>query len=82
LQDLNRAFATGIYLNRRPEEFIFRRGTILVQIGLDQTKRTLLVQLEGGDDVSVLNKLGNGHQMDTKSPETKKPDDSSIAKLS
>jgi hypothetical protein len=29
--------------------------------------------------VAVLNKLGNGHQMDTKSPKTKKADNPKVA---
>ena len=50
LQDLNRVFETGIYLNRKPEEFLFRHDTILVHIAQDRAKRTLLVQLKRGED--------------------------------
>jgi hypothetical protein len=63
LKDLNRALATGIYLNRGPEDLLFHHETILVQIGLDQTKKILLVQLERGGD--PLNLAGLARLADT-----------------
>jgi len=58
VKDLNRALATGIYLNRGPEDLLFHHDTILVQIGLDKTKRVLLVQLERSGDPFNLAGLG------------------------